>query len=184
MSRFKVRIWLIGSLVLITLGEHAAAAVETIPVSAIPPPPGELVLSFPNSSVPNPDNTRLRFSGSVRSNPGSPLTTVTLRYNWTLASGDLAYSNPVTYVLDPGMNTFVDSIRSAEGCPSLVSVDFRTESPVGATVSGSFDHACTTVPEPGIFALFELAASCVLLLERRRRVRCLPSNGAQPLHPQ
>src|SRR3954464_11450857 len=101
MSRANVGIVQAASLLLSVLVQRSSAEVETVPLSPIPPPPGELVLSYPNSSLPNPSNTRLRFSGPVTSNSSSP-TTVTMRYNWTLPSGDLAFSSPVTYVLDPG----------------------------------------------------------------------------------
>lgn len=156
MSRSKGQAILIVFLLLIPIRQTARAAVETIPSSRIPPPPGELVFTFPHSSVPNPGNTRLRFDGLLRGSPSAP-TTVSLRYDWTLSSGQEEFSDPVNYLLDPGQSASVASIFIVEGCPNFVSSHFNTDSATGATVSGSFEHTCLTAPEPlssGVFAIF------------------------------
>ncbi len=170
MSPLKGRVPLVGAMLLMALVQRAQAAVETIPPSEIPPPPGELVLTFPNPPPPSFDRVHLHFSGSASSNYSSH-TTLTWRFDWTLPSGELAYSVPITYGLDPGRITQMDGTTAVEGCPSFVSLDFTTQSPVGATVSGTLEHTCT-IPEPASFALFAFAVGSLTLARSQRRARC------------
>jgi len=59
MSRLQFRIVSFGALPLMALCQPAPAAFETIPSTPIPPSPGEVRFSFPNSSLPNPGQTIL-----------------------------------------------------------------------------------------------------------------------------
>ena len=166
MSQSKGQAFLIGSLMLMAIGQSARAAVETIPSSTIPPPPGELRLSFPNPPPPSFNRAELHFFGPVRSNSSPTLTAVTFRFDWTLPSGEQAFSEPVSYGLEPGRSTLVDTALTVDGCPSFVSLDFMTTSSSGATASGTFEHTCF-IPEPKGIASFGLLGILLLLLGRR-----------------
>src|SRR4051812_23753976 len=110
MSRSNGQAFLIALLMVSAIAQHARGAVETVPTSTIPAR-GELKFTFPHSSVPNPGNTLLRFDGELRGSPTFP-TTISLRYDWTLLSGGEAFSDLVSYLLDPGQTGSVAWIRT------------------------------------------------------------------------
>jgi len=155
---------------LIALAQPVRAAVDTV-IASVPPPPGELILNFPNEIPPSFDRVNLRFIGSVDSNGFSGRALITWKFDWILPSGDVAYSIPFTYGLDPGQTSEVNAGFVAGGCPSRVSLDFTTDSPFGANVNGTFTHTCT-IPEPS-GALLALA-SCCIFAARRSGVRRSP----------
>jgi len=167
MWRFKAKYAMTAALLLVTLGQRARAATD--PVAASVPPPGELVLKFANDIPPAFDRVHLHFFGDVTSNGFSGQTRITWRFDWLLPSGEVAYSPPVSYALFPGFTTHVDSAWTAGGCPTQVSLDFTTDSPLGATVNGTFDHTCT-IPEPGLLT----SAGTLLMLAARRFRKKVP----------
>lgn len=168
MSRSKTLAILIGLLLFIPTRQSARAAVETIPSSTVPPPPGELRFIYVNPPPPSSNRADLHFLGSARSS-SSALTTITWRFDWTLPSGDLAYSSPIIFDLEPGKSSVVESSITVAGCPNNVGLVFTTQSTLGATVSGTFDHACA-IPEPRSVAMFAVFTAYSTLSPRRPRV--------------
>jgi hypothetical protein len=160
MLYLRSRSRLIGLLLLIALGQHVQAAVETIPTTPIPPPPGELDFLFPNPPPPSFDRVNLRFTGSARSN-SSQTTLLTWKFDWRTPTGDLEYSPPIIYALQPRSTIALGADTAVAGCPSDVGLVFITESSQGATVSGTFEHTCT-IPEPSSLPLFILIPFCLL----------------------
>ncbi len=168
MSAVQAKVAILGALVFVLLGQRAHARVDNVAAS-VPPPPGELVLNFPNEIPPSFDRVNLRFIGSIDSNGYSGRALITWKFDWTLPSGDVAYSIPLTYGLDSGATTNVNAGFVVGGCPSQVSLDFTTDSPLGANVNGTFTHTCT-IPEPEITASLFAIGSYWMLVTRRRRV--------------
>jgi hypothetical protein len=166
MLRLRGAVVVVG-VVMLALAQSAWAQVEPI-FSPVPEGPVGVTFVFPNVIPPNPDRKLLHFHGAADSN-GFPFSAfLGVSFDWLLPSGGTDVSPTTTFLLSPFISNPVDMLWLVDFCPSEVSLHFTTTSPPGATVSGTFEHTCLTVPEPGSLGMIALAGACVAVMRRRR----------------
>ena len=87
MSAIQAKVAILGTLGFVLLGRRAHAKVDTVAAS-VPPPPGELILKFPDDIPASYDRVSLHFFGTVNSNGYSAHT----RFTWTQKAGQSCLS--------------------------------------------------------------------------------------------